>query len=559
MNNNSNILNLENLIDLSNILLNSTNEKFIFDTILLSIMGKFGIKRGIVFLQKSSKSKYYNVISSRGRTQYSHNISAIPIEDISLDNSLISDFYLNKFEFKNENGRNFIILLSEKLNKIEFTEEENKYLHLVAKIAQSALKNAFNNYKLEETKHNLEKRNQILNTLFEITQDYSIVNSYEEIFRMFSHRLMGQLMVSKFSMYYLKENEEIEQCINRFKNNLSIQLLNYLINYLDSPTDLNDLNISSENLLNEITKNEIQLFVPMYHNNIKKGFILLSKKMNNEKFSNDNINFLQALASATISTMENHRLINELIEKKNIENELNLALEIQNNLLPKSELNYKNYSLSGISKPSQQVGGDYLDYFVLSNGNIVFTIADVSGKGLPASLLMANVQAAFRALSMVDFDLYDLLNNLNKIVFQNTSPDKFVTMFVGIINPDENILTYINAGHNPPLHLKENGDVDELKEGGLFLGMLDDQINYSIGKINLEKNDIICLFTDGICETPNLNGEEYGIERIIESIKSNLDFNSTNMINKLLENIILFSKSDLPYDDQTILIIKRLK
>ena len=174
--------------------------------------------------------------------------------------------------------------------------------------------------------------------------------------------------------------------------------------------------------------------------------------------------------------------------------------------------------LAGKSIPSRAVGGDYFDFVKLNQYETLIIIADVSGKGLPAALLMANVQAAIRVLAPLKLTLKEIINQINSLVFQNTSPDKFITFFAGILNNQKNTFTYINAGHNPPIHISKDKDVTMLTEGGLILGFLSDNFEYFVGEVSLNRGDMICMFTDGVTEAQDIHTNEYSEERLLEFV-----------------------------------------
>jgi len=193
--------------------------------------------------------------------------------------------------------------------------------------------------------------------------------------------------------------------------------------------------------------------------------------------------------------------------------ELEKARQVQLKLLPQEPLALEGLEIYGIHQSMQSVGGDYYDFFPLDNGRIVICIADVTGHGLPAALVMANVQAALHAVAPTCATLDDVVTMLNQEIFKRTTPDNFVTMLIAVMSPDRRQLCYCNAGHNPGYLIRLNGDITELDQGGIMLGAMD-FFPFEHGEVNLEAGDVIAFYTDGIPEAEIGAGEMYGYERL---------------------------------------------
>jgi sigma-B regulation protein RsbU (phosphoserine phosphatase) len=287
-----------------------------------------------------------------------------------------------------------------------------------------------------------------------------------------------------------------------------------------------------------------------------KGILVIGNKLTGESFSEENLLFIEALGNIAISALENERLFKQEIEKKRLDNELTMALEIQKKLLPKEIPVIPGYNIAAISIPSRYVGGDYYDIIKLPDGNIIIAIADVSGKGMPAALIMANVQAALRILSNLSTDIADIILQINNIVYQNTSEDKFITFFCGIINPSKQTFRYINAGHNPPILINKENVVYNLDKGGLILGFMEKPFEYQSEVINLNSGDIVFFYTDGVTEAQNQQSEELGIEASVNIILKNKEKTVNNLLDAILANVFNLSKNGTEHDDITCILLK---
>jgi len=187
----------------------------------------------------------------------------------------------------------------------------------------------------------------------------------------------------------------------------------------------------------------------------------------------------------------------------------------------------------------------------------MIVIADVSGKGAPAALLMANVQAALRVLAPMELEMTELMAKLNHLVFTNTTPDRFITLFLGILDPTANKFVYINGGHNPPLHYRA-GEFRALAEGGIILGVMEHPRKYETGSMEIGCGDVIVFYTDGITEAMNRHKEEFSDNRLKKTIEQNSPETAKGLLESINKGVQAFVDGELQSDDITIITLKRL-
>ena len=553
------LINLESLLDLSGRLNEIYDSFLILNLTLLSLMGKIKISRAIAFLaDKNSNS--YKVIINKTKLEIEsldyfevNNLrkldDSIKIEKLFLETGL--KYFLPSLS-KDKNIALFC--LGNKIDGSELSEEERQYARLVSIIASNALQHADSDKKLIVEKNIVESRNQLLTTMFEMSRDFSVIRSRKQILKMLSYHLMGQIMVSRFAIFLKNNDGKFETLINRFEEQNNSLINSELFN-IETLCCLDDVDIKEE-LKSYFEKTQAYFAVPMKIQGLMKGILVAAKKLTGEPLTEENKLFVEALGNTAIAALENERLFLQELEQKKLENELSLALEIQKKLMPKELPSIENYSIFGISIPSRHVGGDYYDVIKLDDERLLLTIADVSGKGMPASLLMANTQAALRVLAPLSLPLKEVINRLNSIIFQNTSSDKFVTLFLGILNYKTYKFHYINAGHNPPYLIDSNGNIKELTQGGLILGVLDNYLNYSEETIEIAKGDTIFFYTDGITEALNENNEEFNESRLKGILLENRFLNPREQIEKVIGEIRQFAGLALQSDDITALAVK---
>ena len=226
---------------------------------------------------------------------------------------------------------------------------------------------------------------------------------------------------------------------------------------------------------------------------------------------------LALVVSIAVNTYENmkrqlERTYVELRKKEAFDREMEIAREVQEQLLPKSVPSIRGIELAGICRPAAGVGGDYYDYIPLSENRVGLVIADVSGKGISAALLMASLQASVRSVIAPDTNPSAANGRLNDIIFHSTSASRYATLFLGLFDGADRTIRYSNAGHNPPLAVGRSG-AQKLSEGGLPLGILKGA-RYLEGRHSLEPGDILFLYTDGAVEAADPSGEEFGLDRL---------------------------------------------
>ncbi|MEX0602398.1 MAG: PP2C family protein-serine/threonine phosphatase, partial [Bacteroidota bacterium] len=256
--------------------------------------------------------------------------------------------------------------------------------------------------------------------------------------------------------------------------------------------------------------------------------------------------------------IENARLFQEAIEKQKMEDDLKIAREIQQGLLPRVLPHIEGFDLAATNVSSKQVGGDYYDVVQRDENDYVIAIGDVSGKGTPAALLMANVQAALRAIVPLEPSLSLATARINDLLCLNTGQDKFITFFWGILHWRDRTFRFVNAGHNQPFLIRENGQVKRLEEGGLILGMLATSTPYEEGFITLNKGDALILFTDGVSEAMNAFDEDFTEERLEEILIRARNGSALEILNCVLTEIESYSRGTPQSDDLTLVVLKAL-
>lgn len=274
-----------------------------------------------------------------------------------------------------------------------------------------------------------------------------------------------------------------------------------------------------------------------------------------DAFDPADIEVLNFFAEASAISIEKALLHYQILEKKKIEEQLNLAKDVQLGLLPSAEPEIPGYSFASVCIPTYEIGGDYFDYIPLDENRIAIVIADVSGDGVPAALIMA----AFRALLRYNAKLFSSPSKLMQLMNQHVSEfmrkRDFISIFYGILDHNDNSFSYSNCGHNPAIHHSSTG-TKLLEGGGPSLNLLKDA-EFKTFELQLKKNDQILLYTDGVVEVFSKDKKQFGLEKLIETLNSNAGKSPNEIIKQVVSATKDFSSSDFYTDDFTLLVLKR--
>jgi sigma-B regulation protein RsbU (phosphoserine phosphatase) len=275
-------------------------------------------------------------------------------------------------------------------------------------------------------------------------------------------------------------------------------------------------------------------------------------------FNRQDEQFLEAFSDHVALAVESAYLHQAIIEKELVEKEIRIAAEIQQKLLPTVIPAVTGYEMDALAIPCKTIGGDYYDIIPVTFGRYVLVIADVSGKGIPAALLVSTLHASLHAYVEARLPLTELVSRLNRIVYRNTPPERFITMFVAEFNPRTHTLTYVNAGHNPPYVVNAaSDDLRQLAAGGLPLGMFED-LPYQSETVTLHPGDHVLMYTDGVTEAMNPAMEEYGDVRFLKNVRRSLGLPLRELRESIHGDVHAFTGAEPQSDDLTFLLLRRL-
>jgi sigma-B regulation protein RsbU (phosphoserine phosphatase) len=290
----------------------------------------------------------------------------------------------------------------------------------------------------------------------------------------------------------------------------------------------------------------------------KAGKIIAALQLLNKQtgvFTDEDAEFLLTLSGHMALALENAQLHQALLDKERLEKELALARGIQRSLLPDTAPLVEGFDIAILNEPCYAVGGDYYDFLNLGPNTLLVVIADVEGKGVSSALVMSNLQATLRALVLHLHSLDEIAESLNRMILTDTRSQKYLSIFIGLIDIRRKGLHYINCGHVPPVIIRPGQETIHLTDGGMVIGLFENA-RYQRGQTRLQKGDVLVLCTDGITESMDTMQEEYGTERVINCVASAADKKATEIVSTLSADVARFSRHGTHIDDKVVIVVK---
>jgi sigma-B regulation protein RsbU (phosphoserine phosphatase) len=308
--------------------------------------------------------------------------------------------------------------------------------------------------------------------------------------------------------------------------------------------------------VNARTETRSEMVAPIISNDEVIGvFDLESDRLN--AYTPDDLQVLLLLASQVAIIIEKVMLHEQLVEKKRLEGQLEVARQVQLELLPAQDPQLEGFDISAYNFPTEEVSGDYYDWVRIYEDQIGIVVADVSGKGVPAALLMAFLRASLRAAIHIGYAPHISMAKVNYLLWESIERNQFVTAFYSVLDASNRTLAYTNAGHSPPLLLEGDGNVRFIERGGRPLGMFRDTRYYEY-YLSMEPGQVLVLYTDGVTEATNGGGEEYGVERLERAVREGRHLSARELIGFIHRDVLEWTDGRGATDDITFFIIKAL-
>lgn len=529
--------------------------------IILNIMGEFAATKGFISV---SENEQYKVMAHKGMIDISK------IEKYINENHIIDDIsVISNPELKQTTCDLIICIKRDKIlgyiglggsMVIDIYEKKKEfYLRAFINIVSLVIDNELLHKEQSDLNKQLEKKIYQLKTIFDTSTELNMQLDEIQIMDITLHTILGHFLISKAIFITYFDNRDTNIIIKgiKEKSELSKVFLNddYVRHLKEN--DFVNLEDISKDCFKPLQEQSLYYIFPLKFKDRLLGAVILGKKMSIYKISQQDKEFLKTLLTQALAEILNVRLFKEYTEKTVMEREISIAKDIQHRLLPKTIPEIENYSIDSYLMQCNELGGDFYNIFKIRDDKYAFLVGDVSGKGIPAALIMSNIQALIQAIFTEETDISSGMQRINKLLFESTEMNRYATLIFIILDPVHNKILYTNAGHNQPFLCSQDGNIRYLDKGGIPVGIFPKAV-YETEELKINTGDSILLYTDGATEAQNYNEAEFGQANLEHEIIKHREKNSNSIINSIIEALDNFRMEHKQNDDLTLLVIKRI-
>lgn len=552
---------LISLLDLSTTLSSSLSGDEILDAALLIVMGELRAQRGVILVRVEDR---FELRAQRGcslSTTTALRERDLPEEDVTFGPSGLLDLPgLDAVCLVRKAGRVIaVVALSSRVDGTAYTPEDAAFLRSVAACAATPIENGIIYSELKQLNRRLSLKVFQLHNLFDISRELSASQDEESIKGLVTTALMGQLLVSRCALY-LRSGDDLvlaqERGMRMDEDARSMPMADAAaaVGALQGAEAVPSL--APGRLRDALMRHRLALAVPLSLGERAQGLFAVGERASGAAFGEEDRDFAFALGRQALGALESVRLHRIRAEKELQDRELAFARDIQRSLFPPAPPLLPGFELAAVSVPSQAVGGDHYDFIPLPDGRYALAVADVSGKGTPASLLMASVHASLRALAGTT-DPAALMERLNRFLFDSTQAHRYVTMFYAELDPAARRLVYVNSGHVPPCLLSASGEEIRLGCGGPVVGLLED-VSFEVGTVELAAGDVIAMVSDGVTEACTEDDREFGERRLFDSLRVSREGSAEDVLGAIVDAVHAWTGPAGCGDDLTAVVLKAM-
>ena len=543
---------LEALLESAQLLHSSLNIEDLLRHLLRSVMGRLLITRGLIAVEEDSSMR---LALARGLPKLT--VGEKFDEEIARASGL--DLILPIGDLAHPTG---FLALGRPLNR-DIGDEEIEFLRALLGIAASGIENATTHAEANKLNQALDQKVQELKTLLDLVRGLTSNLEPDDVAQLLVLTLAGRWAVRRYALMAWKKGHPV---VLRMKGMELGELADYARHeeqILSMTEAVRIADMTESDLKTKLREAQAEVVFPIEAGDeTTGGIVVLGPRPGNLSYSESDLEFGMGLVAQAAVAFENSWYFREAIERKKVEQELALAASIQQNLFPARLPKMVNLELAARNRPARICGGDYYDALHISGHTHLICVADVSGKGLPASLLMSNMQATMRALLGRIPSLTELATLTNSLLYATTPDNKYVTAILVELDPETGQGRYVNAGHQDCLLMRANGEAEWIKSTGTPLGMMaPDMIEllapYAEQCLELHPGDVLALFSDGVTEAHDEDDNEYGEERLAEFMRQIRNEPAETLVDKVFCEIDRFAGCAPQYDDITLFVIRR--
>ena len=557
---------LISLLDLTTTLNSSLSGAEILNAALLIVMGEVPATRGALFVRAEGGG--YQVQASRGLpagTPAQLDLGAVVAPEVIFRRQGVC---ADVFEacglevlcpiFKAD--RPIAVLgLGPRADGRPFADEEAAFLQSVAACAATPIENGLIYNELKRVNQRLSVKVFQLHNLFDVSRELTSTFDDEVIHSLVTTTLMGHLMVSRCALYRTANGglalahargvrgEEAGRVFTEAEAQPVLDALRVPLAVADLPPGP---------VRDRLADSRMALVVPLSAGQNPEGFLAVGERVSGLPFTEEDREFAQTLGRQAVAALESVRLHRLGVEQQRRDREMQIAREIQQSLFPRARPAIPGFEVAALSDPCQEVGGDHYDFIPLEGGRLALAVADVSGKGAPASILMASVHASLRAMAGSSPPAA-LMGRLNRFLLESTQENKYVTLFYAELDPETRRVVYVNCGHVPPCRVGADGNCERLLTGGPALGLLE-AAAYESGQTALRPGDVLAVVTDGVTEAASPDDREFGDEGVLRVLRSHRTQGAQAVLDSLVRSVRAWAGPAGCADDLTALVLKAL-
>jgi len=548
---------LISLLDLSTTLGSTLTGAEILDAALLIVMGELQVARGALYVaegeegfrRRAGRGLPPGTAEVLGRVEVKEASFAPAPEDAGLDGfALVCPV--------RKAGRVIALLgLGPRAEGRPFGPEETGFLESLAACAATPIENGLIYEELRRVNRSLSVKVYQLHSLFDIGRELTASLDEDAIERLVATTVMGHFLASRCALYRLgPEGLDLAHARGVRAGEAPRRIpgeAGTLQRELPAPRCVPDM--PPGELREALRGSRFALAVPLAAGERLSGLLAVGERPGGRAFGEEDLEFAGALARQTQAALEGARLHRVRLEKERQDRDLQIAREIQQSLFPRGAPPVEGFDVVAQSRSCFQVGGDYYDFIPLEGGRLGLVVADVSGKGTPASLMMASVHAWLQAMAGTARPT-QVLERLNRFLYANTQTSRYVTLFYGELDPARRRLDYVNAGHVPPYVRRARGGEERLTVGGAVLGLLDD-VALEAGQVDFGAGDLLAVVTDGVTEASDPRGDEFGDERVRRVLAESEGRGAAAVLSALVAAVDAWAGAAGCTDDLTALIL----
>jgi phosphoserine phosphatase RsbU/P len=555
---------LISLLDLTTTLSAGLAGEEILDAALLIVMGELRASRGCFLLR--DRSGAYRVGASRGlpsSAPSSVDLGALAggtvvTRDSPAHARAVGALGLDVLCPILKSGRPIAALgLGARADGRPYGREETAFLESVAACSATPIENGHIYDELRRVNRRLSVKVFQLHNLFDVSRELTSTFDEDAIHDLVTATLMGHLMVSRCALYRLREGrlalaharglggEELARAVSEAEARSVLDLLR-------APLDVSDL--PEGPVRDGLAAAGMALLVPLSAGKRDLGFLAVGARVSGVPFTEEDREFAQTLGRQAAASLESVRLHRLGVEQQRRDREMQIAREIQQSLFPECCPTVPGFDVFARSVPCYEVGGDHYDFIPLPGGRLALAVADVSGKGAPASILMASVHASLRALAGTAAPA-GLMGRINRFLFESTQSNRYATVFYAELDPASRRLAYVNGGHIPPYRITARGGEDRLSAGGPALGVIEGA-TYEAAEVLLETGDLVAMVTDGVTEAASPADEEFGDGGVIKVLRRSGSMSAEDALGAMVEAVHAWTGPVGCADDLTALVLR---